>query len=67
MYDVVDVAFKRSVERNDKYLEFCPGNLHLQRMYVWNHAMNKDGCYDVMTSGCYCAHTHPNKGGGLLK
>ena len=62
-----DSHFKASSRKKDKSLEFAPINLHLQRMWVYNDALNKSGSYDVITVGAFAAHCHKSKNGGLLK
>lgn len=59
--------FKASSRKSDRSLEFAPINLHLQRIWVYNDTLNKNGFYDWVTVGAFTAHSHKSKNGGLIK
>ncbi|XP_050422355.1 inositol polyphosphate-4-phosphatase type I A isoform X2 [Adelges cooleyi] len=61
------VNFKPSSRKNDRSLEFAPTNLHLQRIWVQNDTLKKNGFYDIITVGAFTAHSHKSKTGGLIK
>ncbi|CAL8326056.1 unnamed protein product [Lota lota] len=60
-------CFKSSQRKADRYVQFVPTNLHLQRMEVI-HDPNKTGvCYDVITVGAAADHHMSFKHGGLKR
>ncbi|XP_050301479.1 inositol polyphosphate-4-phosphatase type I A isoform X2 [Anthonomus grandis grandis] len=59
--------FKKSSRKSDRSLEFVPINMHLQRMWVYNDALNKSNFYDWVTVGAFTAHSHRSKNGGLIR
>lgn len=59
--------FKQSSCKNDESLEFAPVNLHIQRMWVYNDTLKRDGFLDVVTVGAFTRHVGKAKTGGLIK
>ncbi|XP_030568017.1 inositol polyphosphate-4-phosphatase type I A isoform X1 [Drosophila novamexicana] len=62
------VHYKRSAAKTDEALEFLPVNLHVQRMWAQNDALQRRGVLDIVTVGAFTRHdAKGRKCGGLIK
>ncbi|EDV99536.1 GH12405, partial [Drosophila grimshawi] len=62
------IYYKRSATKTDEALEFLPVNLHVQRMWAQNDAMQRCGVLDIITVGAFTRHdAKGRKCGGLIK
>ena len=59
--------FRPSVQKDKSTLQYCPVNLHLQRLWAQNGSLRKEGTFDCVTVGAFTAIPHGFKGGGLFK
>lgn len=65
--DAAAALFRRSADKDKAELQYCPVNLHLQRLWVQNSSLRKQRTFDWCTVGAFTAIPHGFKGGGLLK
>lgn len=62
------IFYKRSATKTDESLEFLPVNLHVQRMWAQNDALQRRGVLDIITVGAFTRHdVKGRKCGGLIK
>ena len=65
--DASSKLFRTSVQKDKSTLQYCPVNLHLQRLWAQNSSLRKEGTFDCITVGAFTAIPHGFKGGGLMK
>ena len=56
--DAAAALFRRSADKDKAELQYCPVNLHLQRLWVQNSSLRKQRTFDWCTVGAFTAIPH---------